>query len=77
MNTLEEKLKKFLEKETQRKIKNQNINLIERGILDSFSMMKLISFIETELDLNVDMEKINPKNFNSIYSIVKTIKKWK
>ncbi|MBI2454393.1 MAG: acyl carrier protein [Parcubacteria group bacterium] len=73
---MEEKLKKFLEKETQRKIKNRNINLIEQGILDSFSMMKLIFFIETELGVKIDMEELSPENFNSVAAISAAVQKY-
>ena len=71
------KIKEFLEKETQRKVEDENANLIELGILDSFSMIKLIDFLEKELSVKMDMEKLTPENFNSIETISNTIKQWK
>lgn len=68
-------IKDFLEKETQHKIESGDTNLIEKGVLDSFSMIKLINFIETELSVKVDMEEITPENFNSVEKIVKMIQK--
>lgn len=72
MNT-KENLKEFLEKETQNKIDDENINLIERGILDSFTMIKLIGFIEKDLGVKLDMEKLTPDNFNSIKTIIQLL----
>lgn len=74
---MREKIKSFLEKETQKKIESDDQNLISAGILDSFSMIKLISFLETEFGIKSDMEELTPENFNSIDTIAKTIQAWK
>ena len=71
-----DKIRNFLEKETQRVIETDDTDLIKLGVLDSFSMIKLISFIEDEFNLKVDMEELNPGNFNSVDTIVSMIKKW-
>ncbi len=70
---LKNKIKEYLEKETQRKIGSDSENLIEAGVLDSFSMIKLIDYIESELKMKVKMEELSPENFNSIDSISNTI----
>ncbi|TSC89650.1 MAG: hypothetical protein G01um10143_140 [Parcubacteria group bacterium Gr01-1014_3] len=70
---IKNKIKEYLEKETQRKIESETENLIEAGVLDSFSMIKLIAYIESELKIPVKMEDLSPDNFNSIVSISKTI----
>lgn len=67
------KIKTFLEKETQRKINDYSENLIDNGLLDSFSMIKLISFIEGKFNLKIDMEELSPGNFNSVNKIAKFI----
>lgn len=74
---IKDKIKEYLEKETQRKIENETENLIEAGVLDSFSMIKLIDYIESELKIPVKMEELSPENFNSIDTIAETISKWK
>lgn len=76
MTTLKNKIKRFLEKETQAKIKGASENLIDRGILDSFSMIKIINFLEKELGVSIDMEKLSPDNFNSVNTIAETAKKF-
>lgn len=63
-----EKIKRFIQEKTKRTISDDE-NLIEEGIVDSFTMMELISFLEEEYKITIDMEKINPKNFNSVRTI--------
>ncbi len=77
MTTYEAKIKTFLEKETQHQIESDGTNLIEKGVLDSFSMIKLINFVETELGVKVDMEEITPGNFNSVETIARKIETWR
>ncbi len=72
---LKDKIKKFLEIETQKPIAGDSDNLISSGVLDSFSMMKLIGFIESDLGVKVDMEKLSPENFNSIDKITEFVQK--
>lgn len=74
---IKEKIKEFLENETQRKVEDDSVDLIKNGLLDSFTMIRLISFIESELGAKVDMEAISPDNFNSVENITSTIQKWR
>lgn len=74
---IKEKIKEFLAGETQKKIESDSADLIKNGLLDSFTMIQLISFIESELGTKVDMEEIGPDNFNSVENITSTIQKWK
>ena len=71
------KLKTFLEEETQYPIGDPSENLIQRAILDSFSMIKLVQFIETEFKVTVPMEELTPENFNSLDRMAKMINVWK
>lgn len=67
---IKNKIREFLKTETQKEIADDSENLLTSGVLDSFSMIKLITFIESELNLKVDMEKLSSENFNSITKIV-------
>lgn len=73
---MEEKIKIFLEKETGNKI-DLKVDLIKTGAVDSFSMIRLISFLETEFGVKLNLEDISSENFNSIDLMVKFIKKIK
>lgn len=41
-------------------------HLIENGLLDSVAVMNIISAIEDEFDISVDMEYIQPRYFESV-----------
>lgn len=69
-----EKIREFLKKETQKEISSDTENLLAANILDSFSMMKLISFLQDDLGLAVDMEKLTPENFNSVEKMAAFLK---
>ena len=74
---MENKIKKFLELETGRSISDNGSNLILAGILDSFSVARLIAFIETEFGAEFNMEELSPENFNSVAAISNFVKKMK
>lgn len=71
------KIKAFLERISQKSIKDENQDLISAGFLDSFSMIELIVFLESEFGVEVNMESLNRDNFNSLNHLVESLKKWK
>jgi acyl carrier protein len=40
--------------------------LLELGILDSFGIIELLSFIESELGLQIGLEDVTPEKFSDI-----------
>ena len=55
---IEKKLINYLKKYSKQKI-NQNTNLIEKELIDSFGIVELISFIENSLKLNCPISKVS------------------
>ena len=47
--------------------------LLEQGLLDSLSLMKLVAFLERRYRLVVPEEEITPDNFTSLAAIRKLI----
>ena len=47
----------------------QDLLLLRDGILDSFSMMELIMFIEDRFNISFTEEELNPQTFESIKNI--------
>ena len=43
--------------------------LLEKEVVDSLGIFKIISFLENEYDIIVDDDDLVPENFNSISSI--------
>ena len=50
-----------------------NTNLLEGGILDSLQIVNLISFLEEEFSVAIDMEEVVPENFESIQHIIELV----
>lgn len=74
-NNIEQTIKNFLEKETGHTIADSSTNLIETGVVDSFSMIKVIGFIEEHLGVAINMEELSPENFYSLESITAFVRK--
>lgn len=73
---IKNKVKSFLEKATNQKIQGDQLNLIDKGIINSFTMIKLITFIEKEFNVDVQIESLTPQNFNTLKKIAKKIMIW-
>lgn len=49
-------------------------SLIDEGIIDSFGLIEIASFIEKEFGITVKEEQMTRKNFGSVHLIVDFIK---
>ncbi len=47
--------------------------LVDDGILDSLSIITLVSELSMEFDVDFDLDQLEPKNLNSIDAIVDTV----
>ena len=59
--------------EQGRKSLDPDEDLLERGIIDSLGIMKLITFIEETFGIKVNDEEIVPENFQNLNSMVRFI----
>jgi len=75
------KVKDFLKKEMFRKKGNDemedDINLLESGIIDSLGLIRLIEYLENTFSLNIPDEEVLAENFESMSAIVALIVKLK
>jgi len=51
-------------------------SLVDDGILDSLSIVTLISELTMEFGVTFDMEELMPEDFNSIDSMVETVQRF-
>ncbi len=54
----------------------ENEPLIDSGILDSLGILKLLSFFDEELDVDISGDEIRPENFVNIGVISELIQKY-
>jgi acyl carrier protein len=73
------KVKEFLQKETYRKIGNNEIddnkNLLESGIIDSLGLIRLIEYLENVFSVNIPDEEVLAENFENMSAIIELIVK--
>jgi acyl carrier protein len=48
---------------------DENTSLIESGLLDSFSIVKLVTFLEKTFNIKVEIEDLTEENMDSMKSI--------
>lgn len=53
----------------------ENESLLERGVIDSMGIMKLLAFIEEKFQVKVSDEELIPENFETLSSIADLILK--
>lgn len=56
---------------------NPGASLLEEGIIDSTGVLELVSFIETEFNIQIGEDEIIPENLDSIENITIFIQKKK
>jgi acyl carrier protein len=48
-------------------------DLIADGVIDSFGLLGLISFLEQEFSMRIEASDIDPANFNTVNKIVSVV----
>lgn len=56
---------------------NAEIKLIDNGILDSLSILSLVTEIENEYDIEISPMDLIPENFNSAHALMVMINRLK
>ena len=73
---MENKIKKIIRKTISRKINfKKDIDLIQSGFLDSFSVLLLIANLEKEFKIKISLKNFDIKSISTIKQIVRLIKK--
>lgn len=73
---MENKIKEIIKKTISKKINfKKDIDLIQSGFLDSFSVLVLIANLEKEFKIKISLKNFDIKSISTIKQIVKLIKK--
>ena len=73
---MENKIKEIIQKTIFRKINfKKDIDLIQSGFLDSFSVLVLIANLEKEFKIKISLKNFDIKSISTIKQIVKLSKK--
>ncbi|UCD20013.1 MAG: acyl carrier protein [candidate division WOR-3 bacterium] len=68
--------KEYLEEDTQDDI-NESTPLISSGIVDSFSMVSLKTFLEKKFNIKIPDDKATPEAFDTVNNIINLLKDFK
>jgi len=67
--------KEYLEEDAQEEI-NESTPLISSGIVDSFSMVSLKTFLEKKFNIKIPDEKATPEAFDTISNMINLLKEF-
>ncbi len=68
-------IEEYLEEEDEDEI-DVNSPLISSGIVDSFSMVSLKTFLERKYKISIPDDKASPEAFDTVTSIVKVVREF-
>jgi len=69
-------LENYLFTDDQSELEN-DVSLLERGVIDSTGIMELVFFLEEQFGVKVDDEEMTPENLDSVDHIVAFVDKKK
>ncbi len=50
--------------------------LVDDGLIDSFDITSIITALDEEFNIRIEASEIEPENFNSVESILETVKRY-
>ena len=68
--------REYLEEDSEEEV-NENTPLISSGIVDSFSMVSLKTFLEKKFNIKIPDEKATPEAFDTVNNILNLLKEYK
>ena len=71
---IKEKLRDFFQEYSDYS-PSDNENLFDKNILDSYGIVEFLSYIDEQLDIEIQIEDITEENFSTIEKISKLIDK--
>lgn len=72
---MDEKFKEILNEVNPEILENEDVDLVEEGVLDSLLIMMLVSKLEAAFSCYFDPDDITPENFESVEAIWNLVQK--
>ena len=66
----------YLDEDSDQEV-NENTPLISSGIVDSFSMVSLKTFLEKKFNIKIPDEKATPEAFDTVTNMLNLLKEFK
>ena len=76
METIEERILKILEEQCEEVLDYDGDNMMEDGVIDSFTVLDIINGLEEEFDIEIDADYViaeNLKNKDTIIALVRKV----
>ncbi len=75
MSDIKSKIRTFLEKDLEVDISNISDSelLFTSGLIDSYSLIELLGFMESDLDYTVDFENLSVDDFDTIDALASLV----
>ncbi|KPL13928.1 hypothetical protein AMJ74_04360 [candidate division WOR_3 bacterium SM1_77] len=67
--------REYLEEDSEEEV-NENTPLISSGIVDSFSMVSLKTFLEKKFNVKIPDDKATPEAFDTVNNMVNLLKEF-
>ena len=77
MDTTKQILTEYVEKEIMRRpggVTSEDMDLLSTGILNSLSLLQLISFVERKFNRQIPVEELVYENFHSVAAMANYLK---
>lgn len=72
---MEERVLKVLDEQCEEILNYDGDNLIEDGIIDSFTVIRVVSDLEEEFDIEINAKYVIAENFKNKDTIIALVKK--
>lgn len=76
--SIEDKIRNFIVKNlyyTENENLTNDVSFLEEGVIDSMGAMELVTFVESEFKIKVEMSEVVVKNFDSIQKMATFVRR--
>ena len=72
---MEEKILEILEEQCEEALEYEGDNMMEDGVIDSFTVINVVSDLEEEFDIEIDAKYVVAENFRNKEAIIALVQK--